>query len=142
TGGNWVITNGVLRQTAIDFNCFVTIGDTNWSNYSLQFQARKISGDEGFSAVVGAHDGSITWANIGSWGNHSVEIYQDMSGRRGTITDRIPFTVESGRWYNVRIDVEGARVSCYVDSNLVCSAIAAVSVTTNAVYLGATATPY
>ena len=33
-----------MRQTAIDFNCFVTIGDTNWSNYSLQFQARKISG--------------------------------------------------------------------------------------------------
>jgi PAS domain S-box-containing protein len=141
-GGNWEITNGVLRQTTTEFNCFATIGDTNWSNYTLTFQARKISGAEGFIAVVGwLGGGTHTWFNAGSWGNHYAEIYQDVVGRRGTLTPTAPLTVENGKWYDVRVVVEGAQVSCYVDSNLVHTAIAQVLVTTNAVYLGSVPTP-
>jgi len=142
TGGNWIITNGVLRQTAMEFGCFAAIGDTNWSDYTLTFQARKISGDEGFCALVGwLPSGNFTWLNVGSWGNHDAEIYQDLMGRRGTLTGMAPLTVETGKWYDVRVVVAGAQVSCYLDSKLIQSAIAQVAVSTNAVYLGAQPTP-
>jgi signal transduction histidine kinase len=142
SGGNWIITNGVLRQTANDFNCFATIGDTNWANYTLTLQARKISGDEGFCALVGwIADGNHVWCNLGSWGDHSAEIYQDTMGRRGTLTERVPLSVEPGKWYDVRVVVEGAQVSCYLNGELIQTAVAQVLVSTEAAYLGAIPTP-
>jgi signal transduction histidine kinase len=141
-GGDWTITNGVLRQTGTEFGCFATIGDTNWANYTLTLQARKISGDEGFVALVGwIADGNHVWCNFGSWANHSAEIYQDAMGRRGTLTERVPLTVEPGKWYDVRVVVEGARVSCYLNGELIQTAVAQVVVSTEAVYLGAIPTP-
>lgn len=137
-GGSWTITNGVLRQTEYDLGCFANIGDTNWSNYTLTVKARKLSGAEGFCAMVGTFgDNNRVWLNAGSWGNRSVEIYQDTLGRRGTLTERMPLSIETGKWYEIRMVVEGARVSCYLDSNLVHSAIANVLISTNATYAGA-----
>jgi signal transduction histidine kinase len=140
-GGNWGLTNGALRQDKIDFNCFASIGDTNWSDYTLTLQARKLSGDEGFCVAVGWLESGHTWFNAGSWGNHYAEIYQDCLGRRMPITGMAPLTVETNKWYDVKVVVNGAQVSCYLDSNLVHSATAQVLVSTNATYLGSAPTP-
>jgi len=140
-GGNWGITNGVLRQDKIDFNCFASLGDTNWSHYTLTLQARKISGDEGFCVGVGWLASGHVWFNAGSWGNHYAEIYQDCVGRRKPITGMVPLTVEANKWYDVKVVVNGAQVSCYLNSNLIQTATAQVLLSTNAIYLGSVPTP-
>ena len=135
--GSWSVKNGVLQQTSIDFNCFATTGNTNWANYTLSFQVRRIGADEGFFALFAWHDkDSYISLNAGGWGNRFSAISQNIRGHNVQLTGLNPLVIETGRWYDVRVVMAGTQIAFYLDSNLIQTATAQVSVTTNAMFLG------
>jgi PAS domain S-box-containing protein len=141
-GGTWSISEGVLRQSDMQFPCFATTGDTHWANYTLTVQIRKTGGDEGFFVVCGWRDNNnILYLNAGGWGNRQTVIEQRVSGREGHITDVIPMNIETGQWHEVKVVLNDREVSCYLDSNLLGQAAAQVPFSTNAVYLGSSPAP-
>lgn len=114
-GGNWTVQDGVLRQTAMGENIRAFAGEKNWGDYTYSLKARKTGGREGFLIPFLVQDETAKcWWNIGGWGNvrHALEI-------NGIMGNEVEGSVETGRWYDIRIEVSGAGVKCYLDNQLV-----------------------
>lgn len=112
--GRWRVVDGAYRQSRRGQG-FTYFGDEAWADYTLTLKARKLSGGEGFLITFGRKGGDRFWWNLGGWGNsqHAIEHNQTPVGRphRGTI--------ETDRWYDIKIEVAGAAIRCYLDGELV-----------------------
>ncbi len=113
-GGTWSVADGAYRQgeEAVGLSYF---GDETWSDYTLTLKARKISGAEGFLVIFGHKGGDKYWWNVGGWGNreHAIEFNQSEVGRH------VPGTVETGRWYDLKVQLKGRHIQCFLDGQLV-----------------------
>ncbi len=118
--GEWEVKDGVLRQSGSGNNLLATAGDPSWTDYTLSLKARKTGGDEGFLIAVRMADEKnyLHW-NLGGWGNkqHGVEWIND--GQKTTIGKNVSGEITTDRWYDVRMDVSGDEVRCYLDGVLV-----------------------
>jgi alpha-L-arabinofuranosidase len=112
--GAWTVENGVLRQSSTDINVRAIVSGKAWTNYTYSLKARKLAGDEGFLILFNVTDESAkSWWNIGGWGNdhHALELGGVLGGEtRGRI--------ENDRWYDIRVEVDGRSVKCYLDGKL------------------------
>ncbi|HWR36214.1 MAG TPA: alpha-L-arabinofuranosidase C-terminal domain-containing protein [Clostridia bacterium] len=112
--GSWIAENGAYRQKdrATAWSYF---GDKDWSDITLSLQARKVAGAEGFAVSVGyADDRRVQW-NVGGWGNRQYAI----QAGTGVIGKVHKGSVEEGRWYDLKVEVKGRTVRCYLDGQLV-----------------------
>jgi alpha-L-arabinofuranosidase len=113
-GGSWSVGDGSYRQNRRGYGLSY-FGDPEWSNYTVTLKARKSSGGEGFLIVFGRQGSDKYWWNLGGWGNqqHAIEMNQNLVGQavRGKI--------ESDRWYDVKIELAGNRIRCYLDGKLI-----------------------
>ena len=126
TDGKWKIKNGALVNTTTDMAYSNTgsvayFGDTNWDNYTMTVQATKLEGGEGFIIpfAVKDIDNNYFW-NIGGWGNTISALQKIDAGAKtdkivGTVKD---ITIETGRTYEIKLEVDGARVRGYIDGEL------------------------
>jgi alpha-L-arabinofuranosidase len=118
--GTWAVQDGVLRQTSNETDCRAVAGDRNWTDYTYRVRARKLSGAEGFLIlfhVEGRDD--FLWWNIGGWGNSRTAIERAKFGSHREIGTAVPVRVETGRWYDIRIELRGTSVRCYLDDKLI-----------------------
>lgn len=126
TSGDWGVENGKLVQKdtwmADNHRGAVTyFGNTDWTNYTYTVEATKLDGSEGFIIPFAAQDTDNYWFwNIGGWGN-TVSCIQEVEG--GVKTGRVPgtvkpFTVETGRTYEIKIVVDGYNAKGYIDGEL------------------------
>jgi alpha-L-arabinofuranosidase len=113
--GDWTVENGALQQKALGDNIRAFAGDKSWDNYTYSLKARKLSGAEGFliSFLVKDEEAKAWW-NIGGWGNtrHAIEL-DGISGHD------VEGSIETGKWYDIRIEVQGANVKCFLDGKLI-----------------------
>ncbi len=124
--GKWKIKKGALVNTTTDMAYSNTgsvayFGDTSWDNYTMTVQATKLDGGEGFIIpfAVKDIDNNIFW-NIGGW-NNTISALQKIEA--GSKTDKIvgtvkDITIETGRTYEIKVVVDGARVQGYIDGEL------------------------
>jgi len=116
--GRWTVTDGVYRQSGPDeparSRLTVPPGATN---YTLTLRARKTGGAEGFLIGFRARDhANHYWWNLGGWGNtrHAIEKHTDgVAARVGA--DRTG-RIELNRWHDVRLEVAGDRIRCFLDN--------------------------
>jgi alpha-L-arabinofuranosidase len=113
-GGRWTAQNGVYRQgrTGQGFSYF---GNENWSDYTMTLKARNTGGSEGFLVIFGRKNGERYWWNLGGWGNtqDAIEFNQTPVG------SPVPAKIERDRWYDVKIELSGSRIRCYLDGKLI-----------------------
>ncbi len=115
--GTWSDSNGLYEQTAITTDCYSTTGDTNWANYTISLQARKVGGDEGFLILFNVLDNNNwTWWNIGGWSDTLDGIEQTVNGSKTTYA-QVPQHIAENTWYYIRVVVTGARAQCYLGTN-------------------------
>jgi len=112
--GDWKAQDGALRQTSGAENVRALAGDSAWTDYTYTLKARKLGGAEGFLILFGVKDENAkSWWNIGGWGNTRSAI--EMEGVAG---NDVPGGIETGRWYDIRVEVKGGNVKCYLDGKL------------------------
>ncbi len=119
-GGDWSENAGVLMQasTTMEGKLYVTpqaFGD----NYTIEVDATKTSGAEGFLIAFNYHDANnYAWWNLGGWGNsqHGVEVAK--GGAKSTVA-AVGGRLETGRTYHLKIEVKGSSVKCYMDGEQV-----------------------
>lgn len=118
-GGGWSVVEGVYRQSeeAVGLSY---VGDDNWTDYTVTLKARKTSGAEGFLIVFGHKGGDKYWWNVGGWGNreHAIEFNQSEVGAH------VQGSVEAGRWYDIKVQIAGRRIQCYLDGKLIHDVVA------------------
>ena len=121
--GKWSAEDGVLRPVGNNPQTWALAGDPTWSNYTVTLRARKISGNEGFIVLWHAADGdNYRWWNIGGWGNSVSRCEVSENGGREPYGPSAPFTVETGRWYDLKLEVNGSTARGFIDGKLVMEA--------------------
>jgi len=125
--GNWSVQDGALRQSAERGENRALAGDDAWTDYTYRFKARKLAGDNGFVAVFHYRGGEdyLRW-NIGGWHNTAAAIEQIADGMTVPLGPSVPITIETGKWYDVRIELAGRSIKCYLDDKLICEAVDAL----------------
>ena len=113
-GAEWKAQDGALRQTAEKEFIRALAGKREWTDYTLTLKARKISGAEGFLILFRINGNEDrTWWNLGGWGNSADGI------EAGGTLDSKPSTIETGRWYDLKVVVSGKNVKCYLDGEVI-----------------------
>jgi alpha-L-arabinofuranosidase len=113
-GANWSVSDGVLRQTAEREFIRAIAGDKSWGDYTIELKARKLGGQEGFLVLFHINDDEDrNWWNLGGWQNtqHAIELGETLDAKRGRI--------ETARWYDIKVQVDGAGVKCWLDGKVV-----------------------
>jgi alpha-L-arabinofuranosidase len=113
--GAWMVQDGGLRQTGrADAFEVAEIADSHWGDGVFEVRARKIAGVDGFQIQFQAEEeGQQRVWNVGGWGNVGI-------GLQGIFGEpRVPGKVETGRWYNLRVELSGPRIRCFLDGKLV-----------------------
>ena len=122
-GGDWSVRDKAITPAARDAETWAFTGDPSWTDYTIRLRARKVGGREGFIVILHAADGdNYRWWNIGGWGNTLARCEAAEGGGREPYGAGTPFTVETGRWYDLRLEVTGRRVRGFIDDKLVTEA--------------------
>ena len=118
--GDWAVQNGVLCQSAMAVDCRAMVGESGWGDYTISVQARKVGGSEGFLILFNTADNqNWTWWNIGGWGNTKYAIETCVDGNKSTLGNTIDGQIETGKWYDLRVEISGLRVRCYLNNALI-----------------------
>lgn len=111
--GQWSVVDGAFRQTAETRAIRAIAGDRSWTDYTLELKARKLTGDEGFLVLynVQSDEDRGGW-NIGGWSNSKSR------AEIGSAAGEKDFQVEVGRWYDIKVQLSGWNVKCWLDGEL------------------------
>jgi cellulose binding protein with CBM2 domain len=91
----------------------------DWSNYTLELDARKLSGAEGF--LIGFAAGSpnnFYWWNLGGWNNTRSVLQRADGGGANEVKALEGKSLETGRDYHVKVIVAGSKIELYLDGVL------------------------
>jgi alpha-L-arabinofuranosidase len=116
--GKWEAVDGVLRQTGDEENVRAIAGDLSWSDYTITLKARKLGGREGFLIMFQAPgDETTSWWNLGGWDNteHALQV----PGVPDNRSSRVRGQIETGRWYDIRVELKGQNIKAYLDGKLI-----------------------
>jgi alpha-L-arabinofuranosidase len=122
-GGAWTVQDGALTQTNFATNCRTTSGDNDWTDYTYSLKARKLSGSEGFLILFHARGrNDVVWWNLGGWGNTRSALERIADGAKEEFGTSSNVTIEPNRWYDIRIELKGPDIKCYLDGKLITEA--------------------
>jgi alpha-L-arabinofuranosidase len=117
--GRWTVVDGAYRQSEG--------GDQRWTwldlpelrqaaDYTLRCKARKLGGAEGFLVLFHTQGADEwTWWNVGGWGNREHALERCAAGSKFGLGPHARGGVETGRWYDVRIECQGGRIRTFLD---------------------------
>lgn len=116
--GRWEKTTEGWRQRNAGGEDFRAVGgDLKATNYTLTLKAKKNGGDEGFLVMFYVRGtGDFLWWNLGGWGNTRHEIERAVSGGKSSlVVPQYQGKIETGRWYDIKVECVGTRIKCYLD---------------------------
>ena len=121
--GNWAVDNGEVSQTS-DETGAIRLNPLRFTSkdYTYKVRARKNSGAEGFMLIFNYVDPkNYCWLNIGGWGNTQNGLEQVIDGGKGQMATA-PGHVETGKWYDVELDVKGDSIFAKLDGKQILAA--------------------
>ena len=116
--GEWKVEGDVIRQTSNEQLTMTLLPGFSSDNYTLQLKARKLGGLEGFFIYYGMDENGRNGfaANIAGWNNRTTAFQPIQRGRTNDVLGRrANQTVETNKWYDVKIAVTPMAVTLYVD---------------------------
>ena len=119
SNGRWIATNNVLIQTAPVMDARAMTGDAAWSDYTVSLKARNL-GAGGFRIMFNVQD-SQNWTlwNLGGWNNATNAIEVCANGIKSVLVQTSQPRITTGSWYDIRIEIQGATMRCYLDEQLI-----------------------
>ncbi len=120
--GEWAASSGQFQQKSMATPAFMALDNESdiegMQNYTLELQAQKTGGAEGFLISFGVKGDSLYWWNMGGWGNTQSCVEKGTLGGRSIIGDSKPMNLATNKWYKIKIEVKGETYKCYLDGKL------------------------
>ncbi len=116
--GTWKVDGDIISQTSNELLTMAMLPAFSSDNYTLNLKARKTGGTEGFFIYYGMdQEGRNGYgANIGGWGNRTTAVQPIRRGRASDVVGRrAQQTVETNKWYDIKIVVTPMAATLYVD---------------------------
>lgn len=112
-------TDGMVSSTGNGQPCQTVLQPSfSASDYTMEVRARKDGGAEGFLIIFDYQDSNnYAWWNIGGWSNsqNAIEICRNGSKSQYSY---VSYRVNQGQWYDLKVEVTGNTIKCYVDGEL------------------------
>ena len=118
--GTFSESGGILtqRSTAMEGKLYVNENIDLGENYTIQVKATKTGGQEGFLIAFGYEDSNnYCWWNLGGWGNTQFCIERAVNGTKSQYDTKY-MSLSTGVTYDLRIEVQGSNIKCYIDDEL------------------------
>ena len=118
--GNWNTSATEIVQTGNQEPAMIVCPEMiGAEKYTFKVQAKKTAGSEGFLVMFGYKDErNYQWYNVGGWSNAQSNVEQAIGGSRVQLGRDKRYSVESERWYDLQVDVDGDSIHCYLDGRL------------------------
>ena len=117
--GSWAFRDGTIVGSSSAENCRLVMKGDGSRHYVLDMKAKKTGGNEGFLIMFGHKDGSFYWWNLGGWGNTKCCVEKGTAAARSVIGNTEAITIANGKWYDIRIEVDGESYRCYLDGKCI-----------------------
>jgi len=120
--GDWKTTDSSMIQSANGEQRLAWLQGRSFDTYTLKLKARRLSGVNAFIIPFAVkNDSTQMRAHIGSWWNshcvfESVTHAYDVAGLTNQI--KLDSPIQTGRWYDITIEVGHDKVDCYLDGKL------------------------
>ena len=112
--GGILTQNSTMMEGLLYVNKNIDLGE----NYTIELKATKTGGQEGFLIAFGYEDEkNYCWWNLGGWGNTRFCIERAINGTKSQY-DNIYRSLATGVTYDLRIEVRGNHIKCYIDDEL------------------------
>jgi len=119
----WIISDTLMAQNSTAEMTGLMCNKQSCSgNYTFELKARKSGGDEGFLIYFGMsdHNQKGFLFNVGGWGNTQTAIEKVEGGTTvGIVSEQLPFTVQTNKWYTIKVVCTPMDVSFWVDGQLI-----------------------
>ena len=91
---------------------------TESGHYALELDAVELEGYRGLHIIFGSENeqNEFVWT-VGGWQNQDNILNQRMNGRGADIS-QYAFSVEKGRTYHLKVEIEGRKIKLWVDNKL------------------------
>jgi alpha-L-arabinofuranosidase len=119
--GQWRTTGGELAQNSFveDARAMIPEIDVRGAKrYTFRTRAMKTGGEEGFILMFQATDGDYLQWNLGGWNNTQHGFERSVGNGRSTLA-QVPGRIETGRWYDLRIEANDGHIKTFIDGKLV-----------------------
>jgi alpha-L-arabinofuranosidase/regulation of enolase protein 1 (concanavalin A-like superfamily) len=121
--GTWAVGNGRYVQSSTTVNDARSIINgaygKDWTNYTLELDATKLSGAEGFLVGFGAKaTNSFYWWNLGGWNNTRSVLQRANGGSANEVKALEGRSVTTGQTYHVKVVVDGSNIKLFLDGEL------------------------
>jgi len=117
--GDWELRDGVFAQSSLETRCWFEFLRVDTCDYIYRLRAKKVSGSEGFQIPFSVNDGGGFIWNIGGWENNRSSIMRTSGEQMLEVGQSVPIEVETGRWYDLQIDVHGDVIHCSLDGQVI-----------------------
>lgn len=137
--GSFSESGGILTQSSTSMEGLLYVNENLdlGENYTIEVKATKTGGQEGFLIAFGYKDSkNYCWWNIGGWGNTRFCLERAVNGTK-TQYDTKYRSLTTGQTYDLRIEVRGSNVKCYIDDELCHDITLAKSPTPRKIYTSA-----
>lgn len=113
--------DGRIRQTAHGTDArLVLTAAVDGPSYAFSVRARKNGGGQGFTiGFARTSPGNWYQWSVGDWLNRGMRLQRVDDGVLHDLNDSVDGPVETGRWYDLRVEVDGRRIRCYRDGELI-----------------------
>ncbi len=124
--GTWVVKDSAFAQTAMGAQRMAWLKGKSFDTYTLKVKARKTSRATNAFIIPFAvkDDNTMLRAHIGSYVNANA-VFESVTGGMNvadlTNQRRLPAPIETGRWYDITLEVGYDKVDCYLDGKLLLS---------------------
>lgn len=121
--GSWAANAGRYVQSSTSVNDARSIVTgayaKDWSNYTLELDATKLAGSEGFLVGFGATGANnFYWWNLGGWNNTRSVLQRATGGTASEVKALEGKTLTTGQTYRVKVVVDGSHIELYLDGEL------------------------
>jgi len=124
--GSWSVKDSAFGQHASGAQRFAWLPGHTFTTYTLKLKARRISDKTNAFIIPFAvkDDNTMLRAHIGSYVNANCvfeSVTNGMNVSDMTNQRRLPAPIQTGRWYDITLEVGEDKVDCYLDGKLLMS---------------------